>query len=103
MGGQPGYATTRPAGTSHPEPNAAQASKDPKIFRALEGVWKLLPDEARQEMTKVGFKPPAAAEPTAEESLLAMLQAHEAELPQEIRAWCRPECRGRRLRPRRSR
>ena len=68
--------------------------KTPKIFRALEGVWKLLPDEARQEMTKVGFKPPAAAEPTAEESLLAMLQAHEAELPQEIRALVQTRVQG---------
>ena len=44
----------------------------------------MLPDQARQEMTKVGFRPPVAAEPTAEEALLAMLQQHEEELPQEI-------------------
>ena len=74
-----------------PEPNAP---KPPKIFGTLEGVWKLLPDEARQEMTTVGFKPPAAAEPTAEESLLAMLQAHEAELLQEIRALAQTRVQG---------
>ena len=53
-----------------------------------------MPDEARQEMTKVGFKPPATAEPTAEESLLAMLQTHEAELPQEIRALVQTRVQG---------
>ena len=65
-------------------PTPPKPPKTPRILKALEGVWEMLPDEARQEMTKVGFRPPVAAEPTAEEALLTMLQQHEEELPQEI-------------------
>ncbi|CAE7393974.1 unnamed protein product [Symbiodinium natans] len=55
-----------------------------QVYKALEGVWEQIPEAARVELSKAGFRAPVEDKSSDEVALLDLLQAHIGDLPADV-------------------